>query len=106
MSIPEKRLATSDDVPRAVEYLIQLALRGVLWVMSFGFGVGALVCFLEHWPLYVSIPFAVVSVLTAIGGWAIKSSPGRLVLSTSTRDIGIVVPRSNRDVDSSSPDRR
>ncbi|HEV8002026.1 MAG TPA: hypothetical protein VGP63_19210 [Planctomycetaceae bacterium] len=105
MSIPEKRLATSDDVPRAVEYLIQLVLRGILWVMSFGFGVGALVCFLERWPLYVAIPLAVASVLTAVGGWAIKSSPGRLVIGTSTRDIGIVVPRSNRDADSSSPDR-
>ncbi|HET6323325.1 MAG TPA: hypothetical protein VFG04_01400 [Planctomycetaceae bacterium] len=97
MSTPEKRLATSDEVPRAVEYLIQLVLRGVLWVMSFGFGVGALVCFLEHWPLYVSIPLAVVSLLTAIAGWAIKSSPGRLVLSTSTRDVGILVPRADGD---------
>jgi|HubBroStandDraft_6_1064221.scaffolds.fasta_scaffold317387_3 hypothetical protein len=102
MSIPEKRLATSDDVPRAVEYLIQLVLCGVLWVMSFGFGVGALVCFLEHWPLYVSIPLAVVSALTAVACWAIKSSPGRLVIGSSTGEVGIVVPRSDRDASSSS----
>jgi hypothetical protein len=94
---PSPIAATSQDVPRAVEYLIQIVLRGILWTMAFGSGVGALVCFLERWPLYVAIPLAILSLLTAIAGWAVKSSPGRLVLSTSARDVGILVPRAERD---------
>ncbi len=96
MSTSGKRLATSDDVARAVEYLIQLVLRAFLWMMSFACGVGALVCFLEQWPLFVSIPLAILCGLTAIAGWAVKSSPGRLIIGTSTRDVGILVPRANR----------
>jgi hypothetical protein len=104
MSNPEQPASHSDDIPRAVEYLVQLVLRWILWVLAFGFGVGALVAFIEHWPLYVGIPLAVLCVLTAIGGWAVKSSPGRLVVGRSGRDIGILVPR-DRDPKSASPDR-
>jgi hypothetical protein len=93
MSNSETSASRSDDVPRAVEYLIQLVLRWILWSIAIGFGVGALVCFIDQWPLYFAIPLAVLFVLSAIAGWAVKSSPGRLVIGRSGRDIGIVVPR-------------
>jgi len=103
MSNPEQPAPRTDDIPRAVEYLVQLVLRWILWGLAFGFGVGALVGFIEPWPLYVAFPLAVLSALTAIAGWAVKSSPVRLVIGRSGRDIGILVPR-DRAPKSASPD--
>jgi hypothetical protein len=98
-----KNLARSEDVPRAVEYLIQLVLRWILWTMALGFGIGALVCLIERWSFYVTIPCVVLFVLCVIGGWVVKSSPGRLVVGRSARDIGIVVPRSDSSTEAAPP---
>src|SRR4051794_35755054 len=75
---PQPRPGGSDDVPVAVEYLLQLALRWLLWTASFGFGVGALVCLIERWPAYVAIPLLALFLFTAIAGWAVKSSRAKM----------------------------
>jgi hypothetical protein len=78
-------------------------LRWILWTMALAFGIGALVCLIEHWSSYITIPFLVLFVLTAIGGWAVKSSPGRMVVGPSARDIGILVPRPDRSSEAAPP---
>jgi hypothetical protein len=99
----DRNFSRSEDVPRAVEYLIQLVLRWTLWTMAFGFGIGALVCLSERWSSYITIPLVVLFVLTAIAGWAVKSSSGRLVVGPSVRDIGIVVPRLDSSAETAPP---
>src|SRR4051812_43256296 len=77
-SEPQNRLGRSEDIPVAVEFLVQFVIRVVLFIAALGFGVAALVGFIEHWPTAVSCVLLGFFVLTVVPAFSMKPGEGRV----------------------------
>jgi len=86
------RLATSEDIPRAVEFLINFVIRWTLFFFSGLFGLLALVAVLRGWAWWVLIPAAALSLGSFVIAWSTKPR-GRFV--TDAHGPIIVVPRAS-----------
>lgn len=73
-----RRLATSDDIPRAVEKLLQWALRLIFYFVAFVLSVLAVVGITTGWAWWVNGPLALFVVI-AIGGGRTCGGPCPLV---------------------------
>jgi hypothetical protein len=84
------RLATSQDIPRAVEYLINAFVRGVCVVAAGSFGLLALLGVLLGWSWWAMLPVSLIAVLSLL--FAIRIRPRGRMAFDSKGPI-IVVPR-------------
>ncbi len=59
---------TSDDIPRAVEFLLLSLIRWLSFGCAALFGLLSIIAWMRHWPRWISVPFMVVSVLAFLFG--------------------------------------
>ena len=64
--------ATSDAIPRAVEFLILTLLRWAFFCLAGVFGLLAVTAWLRHWPWWVAVALSVFLLATAVCGVAIR----------------------------------
>jgi hypothetical protein len=77
MQEPEDRAnrpshATSEDIPRAVEFLIQFLIRWICFGLAGGFGLLSITAWARHWTWWAAIPFSVFTVMMVVCGAAIR----------------------------------
>jgi VIT1/CCC1 family predicted Fe2+/Mn2+ transporter len=98
---PQPRLGTSEDIPRAIEYLIQRVLQFVSFGTSAVLGLVAFSAFWHEWSLWIVIPVVLLACAAFLAGISIR--PRVKVIFDAHGPI-IVVPRPQTPVvESSAP---
>ena len=88
--------ATSDDIPRAVEFLLLSVIRWVSFSCSALFGLLSIIAWMRDWPTWISIPLMAVSVLALLFG-RVSRPKGRWRFDS--RGPMIEVPRNDKPLD-------
>lgn len=60
--------ATSDDIPRAVEFLLLSVIRWSSFGIAALFGFLSIIAWMWHWPQWISVLLMVASVLAFLFG--------------------------------------
>jgi hypothetical protein len=89
---PIRRAATSDDIPRAVEYLIHLLLRWTCLAVAGVLGLIDVVGWLHHWTWWLVVPLLVLTMAALACGLSIRPR-GRMVFDRV--GASVVVPGQN-----------
>ena len=89
---PKLRLGTSEDIPRVVEFLINLLLRWTCLVFAGAFGLLAIVALTKAWTWWIVIPAVVIALVSLIISLLnfIFAPKGKLVFDRRTP--GVIVP--------------
>ena len=87
--------STSESVPRAVEFLINLVIRWICFALSAGFGVLTVCGAIKSWTLWVVVPTLALSLFTFV--IAILNKPrGKIVFDRT--GPAVMVPKEQTPV--------